>query len=330
MPKPEAPALRQSAMLSGLTPPTGNSGTLEGSTARRALTTAGPIISAGNSLSACAPALRAANASLGVATPGMHARPRRRACCTTSASKCGEMISRPPAACTLRTSAALITVPAPISKSGCCEVSAAMLSSGRGELSGTSRSTKPAPVRACPMAGASAGVRPRRMATSGSCCRPEARSWAVVVFMVSKLSGQCASQCQVAGPGGFIAEALGVQAQRLQCALVTRGECGAAHQQQGAMVVRLHGTQFFADQQTRQKAGMPVCGQGVEKGQRAGGEDAGEDDGCALGQQHGIAKSGFVPRRVGHHGAREDGVLAQQGIDLAGHETAKTGDAALR
>src|SRR5574343_1065604 len=249
MPKPEAPALRQSAMLSGLTPPTGNSGTLEGSTARRALTTAGPIISAGNSLSACAPALRAATASLGVATPGMHARPRCRACCTTSASKCGEMISRPPAACTLRTSAALITVPAPISKSGCCEVSAAMLSSGLGELSCTSSSTKPALVNACPMTGASAGVRPRRMATRGSCCRPEARRWAGVVLMGSEVSLQCARQCQVAGPGGFIAEALCIQSQRLQSALVTEAEGCTAHQQQRAAVVRLHGAQFFADEQ---------------------------------------------------------------------------------
>ena len=61
-------------MFSGVMPPTGSSGTSAGSTARQAFNAAGPSVSAGNSLSASAPARSAANASLGVATPGTQAR----------------------------------------------------------------------------------------------------------------------------------------------------------------------------------------------------------------------------------------------------------------
>ena len=53
-------------MVSGVTPPTISSGTSLGSTARCALTTAGLAPSAGNSLSAVAPASIAVNASDGV------------------------------------------------------------------------------------------------------------------------------------------------------------------------------------------------------------------------------------------------------------------------
>ena len=57
-------------------PPTGMRHTPRGRTARRALTTDGVIISAGNSFSASAPAVSAANASVGVATPGATIMPR--------------------------------------------------------------------------------------------------------------------------------------------------------------------------------------------------------------------------------------------------------------
>jgi len=129
------------------------------------------------------------------------------------------------------------------------------------------------------------------MATSGSCCRPDARRSAGVMFMV--LEVLC--QREVPGPGGFVAQAAGAQAQGLQRALVAVGECGTAHQQQSAAAVGLHGAQFFADQQTRQKAGVLLCGQGVEQSQRARGKDAGEHAGRALGQQHGLGKGVFVP-----------------------------------
>ena len=48
---------------------------------------------------------------------------------------------------------------------------------------------------------------------------------------MSEVSGQR----QVAGPGGFLAEAAGAQVQGLQGALVARGEGGIAHQQQDAL-----------------------------------------------------------------------------------------------
>ena len=74
-PKPFAPATRYAAMLSGVIPPTGSNHTSAGSTARHALTIVGGSASAGNILSASAPAASAPNASVGVATPGTHSRP---------------------------------------------------------------------------------------------------------------------------------------------------------------------------------------------------------------------------------------------------------------
>ena len=62
-------------MLSGVIPPTGRSLTGGRSTARQALTTAGGKASAGNILSASAPADRAAKASVGVANAGYTEKP---------------------------------------------------------------------------------------------------------------------------------------------------------------------------------------------------------------------------------------------------------------
>ena len=167
IPKPLAPAARQGAMLSGVMPPTGNTSVPTGSTASMALSTAGDAASAGNSLSPWAPATSAANASVGVAMPGRQTRPRRTASRTTSGLKLGDTISSPPAACTSRTWAASRTVPAPTSAPGWRCASRAILFSGCGELSGTSSNPKPAWASASPMAGASAGVSPRKIATSG-------------------------------------------------------------------------------------------------------------------------------------------------------------------
>src|SRR5690606_18981111 len=75
MPNPDAPAAREAARLSGVTPPTGMSCGYGGSTARIASTNAGGRTSPGNSFSASAPAASAANASPGVATPGAEIRP---------------------------------------------------------------------------------------------------------------------------------------------------------------------------------------------------------------------------------------------------------------
>jgi branched-chain amino acid transport system permease protein len=79
MPKPLAPAVRKAGMLSGEMPPTGKTSVSAGSTARRALSTGGVIISAGNIFNPLAPAARAAKASLAVMTPGRQTMPRRTA-----------------------------------------------------------------------------------------------------------------------------------------------------------------------------------------------------------------------------------------------------------
>ena len=77
-----------------------------------------PRVSAGNSFRASAPARRAANASLGVATPGRQAMPAALAAVITRGSVCGMTTSRPPASCSSATSPGSITVPAPTSTSG--------------------------------------------------------------------------------------------------------------------------------------------------------------------------------------------------------------------
>jgi hypothetical protein len=74
----------------------------------------GPARLAGNSFRPSAPALSAANASVGVKTPGKDCNPSRLVSAMTSASKLGETIRRPPASATARTSSTAVTVPAPI------------------------------------------------------------------------------------------------------------------------------------------------------------------------------------------------------------------------
>ncbi|MDT4840560.1 hypothetical protein FQZ97_743870 [compost metagenome] len=155
-------------MLAGVMPPTGSTGRPAGSTARQALSPSRPIASAGNSFSASAPAASAANASVGVATPGMQSMPAALAARMTSVSAWGMTIRRPPAAAISQTCSARVTVPAPTRyRSPRAWLRLRMLSSGRGELSGTSSMRKPASARAPPIDAASPGCRPRRMATRG-------------------------------------------------------------------------------------------------------------------------------------------------------------------
>ena len=87
-------------MLELFTPPTGTTGISFGNTADQLLITAGPIISAGNALMASAPALIAANASVGVATPGADTKSSCLVALMTSVSIFGDTIKRPPAAAT--------------------------------------------------------------------------------------------------------------------------------------------------------------------------------------------------------------------------------------
>ena len=113
VPKPFAPAAQYGAMLSGRMPPTANTSVSRGSTARHAFSAPGGSASAGNILSPSAPAASAANASVGVATPGTHTMPSPFASRITATSACGITISLPPASRTRATSATRCTVPAP-------------------------------------------------------------------------------------------------------------------------------------------------------------------------------------------------------------------------
>ena len=70
-PNPDAPAFIYVLIFSGVIPPTGSTGKGLGSTALMALKTSGGALSAGKSLSASAPRLIAAKASVGVAIPGI-------------------------------------------------------------------------------------------------------------------------------------------------------------------------------------------------------------------------------------------------------------------
>ena len=151
-------------------PPTGSSSASAGSTARKAFTPAGVSISAGNSFSAVAPAASAAKASVGVSTPGRQtmpsalprARPRHRSSARRSAARrprAPRAPARPSAPCRRR--------PARRGKS---RPARRCWPAARGELSGTSISCQPARTSAVPMATASPGRTPRRIATSGQAC----------------------------------------------------------------------------------------------------------------------------------------------------------------
>ena len=98
-------------------PPTGKKRVPSGNTLRIARNTVGGSSSAGNSFSPSAPLASAANPSLGVAMPGMLTSPDVFVARITCVSTCGVTINLPPASATSYTSAAFITVPAPISTS---------------------------------------------------------------------------------------------------------------------------------------------------------------------------------------------------------------------
>ena len=150
-------------------PPTGKIAVPGGSTARHALTTAGAIISAGNALTASAPAAKAAKASLGVAAPGRQVSPSAFARAMTAGFVFGVTMRSPPASATASTSAGVSTVPAPTkTRAGAMRRMAAMLFSGCGELSGTSINSKSSSSSASATSAAASGAIPRRIATSGS------------------------------------------------------------------------------------------------------------------------------------------------------------------
>src|SRR6478736_2443523 len=159
-------------MLSGLMPPTGSTIVPGGSTARHALMICGGTASAGKSLIASAPALRAAKASVGVATPGVHIKRSSLARRITATSACGMTIRLPPTSRTPLTLSGSRTVPAPMStESGISRARISMLLKGSGEFSGTSMMRNPASTRRIPTLLASSGRRPLRMATRGRSVR---------------------------------------------------------------------------------------------------------------------------------------------------------------
>ena len=80
-----------------------------------ALMACGGIISHGKSFNVSVPSFRAANASVGVMTPGHQVRSADKLACPTSSSMLGATINCPPAMATSSTSAADNTVPAPTS-----------------------------------------------------------------------------------------------------------------------------------------------------------------------------------------------------------------------
>ena len=133
-----------------------------------ALTPFGGMSSAGNNFNITAPNSSAANASVGVATPGHHDAPSSRARLPTLESILGATISWPPVSTTSVTSSADSTVPAPATTLSPNFCAIALIDfNGSGELSGTSINLNPASTRTSATGIARSGARPRNMAISG-------------------------------------------------------------------------------------------------------------------------------------------------------------------
>src|SRR3954452_16620979 len=165
MPNPVIPALNHSPKFAGPAPPTAYIAVCAGKTARMALMPAGPITEHGKIFKPSAPALRAPKHSDGVRTPGHEASFNALVAATTSASKLGETMIRPPALATSRTSCAVRTVPAPIvARDPNVFAKAAIVLNGLGEFKGISIVVRPASSRASQIGSASSGPTPRRMA----------------------------------------------------------------------------------------------------------------------------------------------------------------------
>ena len=147
-------------------PPTTPTTMSFGSTAPIAAIPFGPSTLAGKNFSAEAPARIARKASVGVKTPGMVTMEKSAARASTAASTLGLTSSRPPAACSRSTSPTLSTVPAPTSaEDGRSATIASIEANGSGEFNGTSIASMPASNTARPIAVASCGPSPRRIAT---------------------------------------------------------------------------------------------------------------------------------------------------------------------
>ena len=139
-----------------------------GRTLRIAFKPCGPAISAGKSLSPCAPSCSAPNASLGVNTPGINATPSARPSSMTRTSVFGMTNNSAPAPTAATASDGESTVPAPTTAFGeTTRLISEIASSARGPLSGTSRIRNPVSVKIRAIACARSGTSPRKIATSG-------------------------------------------------------------------------------------------------------------------------------------------------------------------
>src|SRR3954447_13520999 len=303
-------------------PPTGSSATSAGSTARHAFSDAVPSVSAGNSFRASAPARRAANASLGVATPGRQAMPAAFAASITRASVCGVTTILPPAWRSRPTSAGSITVPAPTSASSPNRsANTWILTNGSGELRGTSRIRKPASTSAGPIATASVGRKPRRTATSGSSATARvSRSCIVRLRDQPRARGD---GIQAVRRRLRIADR-GAHACVLQSSGVERGESAAAQDHDLARAGREGGRDDLgADQDAAKIAAEPRGLHLRRQPERPGAEQVMEQPaGGGLGRGPGAAEAAVEGGGIvtcGRHQAAENAVAYQQLVHLARH-----------
>src|SRR6185369_14331753 len=104
IPNPAAPAFLYSPIFSIVTPPTGIRDVFTGRTSLNARSAPGETTSVGNAFNASAPASSPANASLGVAKPGIDSRPAALVAAMTAGFMLGDTTSSAPQATTIATS----------------------------------------------------------------------------------------------------------------------------------------------------------------------------------------------------------------------------------
>src|SRR4051794_12775710 len=289
------------------------------------------MTSAGKSLRAAAPALSAAKPSVGVATPGRQARPAALAARTTSGSPCGMTTSRPPASCSLRTSAGSSTVPAPTTTSGgSAFASLAMLANGSGELSGTSIRLKPASTSVVPTASASSGTRPRRMATSGRASKAASKASRVGIAGPQEARG--AGEGEEAERGTVGRAGLGGEAEVAGGLEIEGSERAAAEHDHGLGPLRSRGgSELGADQEAAEVGGERRLRQVAREPQGACAEKVVEEAAGTGRAARRLVEAPAEGARVGRplaHQAAEDAVAAQHVVDLAGHVGGEGRDAA--
>src|SRR5471032_196173 len=334
-PKPLTPASINTCMLSGVIPPTGAKMVPAGNTASQAFTTAGPICSAGNIFSTSAPSANAAKASVGVATPGDKNNPAAFAARNTLGSLWGMTITWPPAAFTSSTCSGVSTVPAPIRQSaGKVLRRMRILSYGSGELSGTSMTRNPAAYRTFPMAAASCGRRPRRIAIRPFC----ARACLSMSDLQSGLTGwvvfdQSGGNRQLPQPalGGLFGQGHPGKPAGIKGAAIAGTELSVTNKDDRRQMYAIASAplnvgqrrQFMTDQQPGQIIRLGCGTEFAGQSEAAGTEQRRQRPDLTVRRQrhlHAPVKSLAIERRTELLGASENAVFAEHGEDFAGHE----------